>query len=462
MDKAGFDGMVRVLEGEENAEMIKDQLSVVTSVRGQLEVQKANPHKEIIVVSGGPGTGKTIIGMHFIYDYADIFNNKDNAYGSVFCLPKSKTVKAMIDHECGKKVVPYLDKIDNDQKLVVVDEAHRITGLEDTLNSVFAKGTKLLILLQDDHQRIRPGEDGTVEKIHQYAKDHKIEYTPLKLTIQKRCEALGKLLDGLEKMFYTGGFFPKDTITSVRVFERLQCMDLWINHMAETSRAKFIAPFCWEWRRGIDVQIDDNGFAFRKAWNPKGDKKQVRWHYGLNRAGEVASIYTCQGLDQDDVAFIWWDDLVWDDVHKQWKADINKSKDNVFVQGVREAKLSDKEITDLFINTYYVMLSRARNKMGIWFKDEATKKRVVGILDLKMYSKDDVVFNKPDSVNTIKEIPEEKKETMVIGNSLQNSYHRPKCKYAPRKSEKRVEFESIDMARKAGFKPCPACNPDEA
>ncbi len=460
MDEAGFVGLKNALNGKENAKMVKDQTPVVDCVREHLKIQKDNPHKEIIVISGGTGTGKTIIGMHFIYDYADIFNNKKKADGSVFCLPKSRTVKAMIDYECGEEVVPYMDRVNRDQNLVVVDESHRITGLINSLDEIFEKGTKLLIMLQDDHQRIRAGEDGTIQGIKKYAEDKGIDFTPLYLTIQKRCESLGKLLNGLEKMFYDQGVYDGHSIDSVRVFDSLQSMNAWIEYLAKKSRAKFIAPYCWKWNGGTDVQIEDNGYLFRKPWNPGNPKEQVEWHYGANRSEQIASIYTCQGLDLDDVAFIWWDDLVWDEEHKRWKADIGKSCDNMFRRGVDQAGLSKSEIDELFINTYYVMLSRARNKMGIWFKDDATKRHVVSFLGLKQYEDGDSEFFGEDMRNTVLEIKEQELiQGKVIGNRNNKSYHRPECQYAPSNPQKRVEFTSREEADSAGYKPCWTCNP---
>lgn len=463
MDEAGFNGLNSALRGEENATMVKDQMAVVDCVRNHLLDQKDNPHEEIIVVSGGPGTGKTIIGMHFIYDYADIFNDKANADGSVFCLPKSRTVKAMIDYECHAEVVPYLDRINKNQNLVVVDESHRITGIETTLDGVFAKGTKLLVMLQDDHQRIRAGEDGTFEGIRSYAENRGIPFTPLKLTIQKRCESLGKLLDGLEKMFYGEGNYDGKSITSVRVFDRIRTMDAWVEHLAETSRAKLIAPYCWKWTGRADVSFDDNGEMFEKSWNPGQTGEQVRWYYGTNRANQVASIYTCQGLDLDDAAFIWWNDLVWDETENKWKSDLNASEDNAFKKGIKDAGLGQEETDSLFINTYYVMLSRARNKMGIWFKDDATRRYVTQFLGLEEYSPADTEFTETDSTNTVLEIQETNTQNnaggSVIGNRYNNSFHKPSCRYAPLNKTKRIEFASRDDAVNAGYRPCRSCNP---
>ena len=38
-------------------------------------MQKEKFHKEIIVISGGPGTGKTITGIRFILEYIEIFGD---------------------------------------------------------------------------------------------------------------------------------------------------------------------------------------------------------------------------------------------------------------------------------------------------------------------------------------------------------------------------------------------------
>ena len=415
MGEAGFSGLKKAISGEENAQMVKDQMSIVDYVRGQMAKQKTNPHPEIIVISGGPGTGKTIIGMHLLYDYAEIFNNKANAEGAVFCLPRSKTVQTMINYECGEGTVPFMDRIGKNQNLVVVDESHRITDITGDLDKLFDKGTKLLVLLQDDHQRIRPKENGTYENIIKYAQTKHIEYNakPLTLTIQKRCEALGTLLAGLENMFYRNRVHTENDISSVRIFDKLIDMDEWITELAKNSRAKLIAPFCWEWNKARDTSIKDVNIpaeSFAKAWNPMTPEAQRKWYYGSNMSDLVACIYTCQGLDLDDVGFIWWDDLRWDNTEHKWIADESLSKDFAFsANNIRG--LSQDEITELLINTYYVMLSRARNKMGIWFKDEATKQHVAEYLGLKKYDASDEDFKAADEKSTVIDIQTSQTET---------------------------------------------------
>lgn len=468
LGKAGLDGLRKAFNMKENAKVIDDQKEVVDFVKGRItELQKMKAsekekHKEIIVVSGAPGTGKTIVGMHFIYDYADIFGPKEVKTKASFCLPKSRTVKTIIDKVCEANVTSFLDNLDWDQDVVVVDEAHRISNLNTTLDIVFAKRTKILILLQDDHQIIRPGEEGTWKNIENYAKAKGIKIADQqKLTTQRRCSSLGNLLGGLNKLFYGEGDFDGQSITSVEVFNKLQELDNWVEKKAEKGRAKLVAPYCWKWNGGKDVQIYDNGTLFQKAWNPGNLQEQAKWYLNTNTAGQIASIYTSQGLDFDDIGFIWWDDLKWNEEKNEWESDINKSMDGAFVSGVRRLGTKKEDIDNLFKNTYYVMLSRARNKMGIWFKDLATKRHVSSVLGLKEYSSSDSKFLEEDAETTaIKAEEPEERLPLYIGNAKTHIYHRfgSKCPYLPDAGAE-IKFYSVEEAKSARFYPCYTCRP---
>lgn len=417
MGDEGLAGLRKAYENKATLTMKRDQQVITDFIVKHLRNQFEKPEREIIVISGGPGTGKTIVGIRFILEYVNIFNNGRNDNKVIFCLPKSQTVKAMFDAACAvdeeneKEYCCYLQEISRNQNLVVVDEAHRITNLESTLDGVFDKGTKLLILLQDDHQLVRPGEQGTFEAFQQYADNRGIKFSPisledrrtLTLIDEKRCDE--NLLNGVTKLFYDDTLNISSPIESIKVFDNLEDLVAWKNESALNSRTKYIFPFCWRWNSrnnngGDDIVIDD----FRWTWNPEDTDDQVIW---LNDASDdrVACIYTSQGLDMDNVAFVWCDDLVWDDDSHSWKGNPTKlfdsafrcekdnhsglwcqtkwdwnSKRNIRVENGYE--LSQEEMNQLIMNTYYVMLTRPRNSIGIWFKDEATKRHVMGILGI--------------------------------------------------------------------------------
>ena len=482
----GLEGLKRAYHNEASYEMEQDQQSIVEFVNEKLNYQKDhNDHKGIIVISGGPGTGKTIVGIRFILEYLNIFNNGQNDNKAIFCLPKSQTVKAVFDAACSvdeendNEYCCYLDEISENQNLVVVDEAHRITKLSETLDRVFnEKNAKLLILLQDNHQIVRPGEEGTLEAFRKYASTRGIDFWPTteeeerKLTLvdEKRCDE--NLLQGLNRLFFNDPSPIKGDINCVKIFDSISDLEKWKNEMAANLKfkTKYIFPFCWPWpsrKPGYENKYDINIGQFSRQWNPEDTDEQVLW-LNDNTDDRVACIYTSQGLDMDNVAFVWCDDLKWieNENESKWSVDINKLKDPKFRaiydkndQKWHEAKwdfnnkrnvkvpggyaVSQQEMDNLVKNTYYVMLSRPRHNLGIWFKDEATKRHVAKVFGLTIQK------NTGDTVN----------RGIIVGNKNYKYYHRPDCQYAPRDPQKRIEFDNIEEAKSAGYRPCKTCNP---
>lgn len=417
MGDEGLAGLRKAYRNEASLTMQEDQQDITDFVVSHLQNQLINPHKEMIVITGGPGTGKTIVGIRFILEYVNLFNNGRNDNKAIFCLPKSQTVKAMFDAACAvdeeneKEYCCYLQEISKNQNLVVVDEAHRITKLESTLDDVFNKGTKLLILLQDDHQLVRPGEQGTFDAFGQYAEGNNISFSPisiedkntLTLIDEKRCDE--NLLKGVTKLFYDDSLEITTPINSINVFDGLDELKAWKNRESNNSRTKYILPFCWRWNSRNqngreDIVIGD----FRLTWNPEDTDDQVVW---LNDASDdrAACIYTSQGLDMDNIAFIWWDDLVWDEENGCWKGNPTKLHDPAFrcirdehsglwcqtkwdwnsgqeIRVENGYELSQEDMNKLIMNTYYVMITRPRNSIGIWFKDEVTKRHVMDVLKI--------------------------------------------------------------------------------
>ena len=51
----------------------------------------------------------------------------------------------------------------------------------------------------------------------------------------------------------------------------------------------------------------------------------------------------------------------------------------------------------------------------------------------------------------------------LVGSKKSDKYHVPSCTYAGKiKSENKITFTSVDEAKKAGYKPCKVCMPEDA
>ena len=145
---------------------------------------------------------------------------------------------------------------------------------------------------------------------------------------------------------------------------------------------------------------------FQKAWNPKNG--QYAWYRGEQKQDldQVGCIYTAQGLEFDDTGVIWWKDLRWDGESQTWRTDLDESWDRQFVSSIveyfggrleggrppwrvryedrqmsmaeflRDSQADQDAILELVLNTYRVLLTRAKGSVHIWFADPATREHV--------------------------------------------------------------------------------------
>ncbi|MRB12896.1 DUF2075 domain-containing protein, partial [Bacillus thuringiensis] len=76
--------------------------------------------------------------------------------------------------------------------------------------------------------------------------------------------------------------------------------------MTQGYSAKWLAPFCWDWKKkSDDILICDGQTQFVKAWNPTL-AAQYEWYKqtAVNHLDQVGCIYTAQGLEFDYVGLI--------------------------------------------------------------------------------------------------------------------------------------------------------------
>jgi len=385
LGQVSFRNLKMVLEAEENAVMLDDQREVNIQVCRKINALfRPGFGKHLFIISGPPGTGKTVVGLHAIYAYClKDKRSKQNRHKCVFALPRSRTLSQVFAG--ASRVTPaYLGAVPQGRDLVVVDEAHRIEHLDDTLTNLFRKAD-MVVVLQDDRQRIRPTEEGTAERFRQFAEEHGISYTICSLASQKRAGYLGSYVSDLDRLLYDRWEQPlkRQSALELRCWDDLNALD---NHLYDLfsggRHVKWYAPFCWPWSRTVgneDIMIPQPAGEFRKAWNPSG--AQYDWYLSQSPKDldQVGCIYTAQGLEYDDIGVIWWDDLRWDETAHDWRIDLEKSKDDSFRIPLQK---SPREVAaELMLNTYRVLLTRAKGSVHIWFRDQATRDHVRMVLD---------------------------------------------------------------------------------
>lgn len=390
LGQIGFQDLGNVLARKENATMLDDQIEVNRKICSMID-QLHSPQfgKHLMIISGPPGTGKTVVGLHAIYAYCQKFGPSwQNRGGCIFALPRSRTLSLVIAGASGVSPA-YLDAVPFGRDLVVVDEAHRIQQLESTMTSLFQKAN-MVVVLQDDRQRIRITEEGTVDGFRRFAQAHGISCSVYSLVSQKRAGYLGSYVSDLDKLFYDRQKQPlkRQSALELRCWDDLNDLDRYLHSLLSAGHhVKWYAPFCWKWTfdtRNKDIKIAQPSGDFEKPWNPQPKEEQYRWYVGEKEEylDQVGCIYTAQGLEFDDTGVIWWDDLCWDDDLHDWHIDLSSNCDATFMAAIQKSSQPSKqEIVELVLNTYRVLLTRAKSSVHIWFRDPVTRDHVRKVLD---------------------------------------------------------------------------------
>lgn len=431
----GLKELHNILKSSAAVTLLEEQRDIISLFSKALVNLNATGNKNeriVEVISGNVGSGKTYLAFEMLRRSINKFGNKNCFYTLV-----NATVRDVIEGTFNSKIALYTDTVANmssTKYIVIIDEAHRINNIKETLSKLL-RNTKIVIILQDDTQRILFSEEGTRDNYEQAIDELAKYYTikrlgkkdeKLKLKTDLRTNAQSGFIENLNK-FLSDEEIEESTYINkfykLNVMDNLNDIDFELKNKDKEYQCKWVAPFCWDWTRSTknnDVVIGD----FRKAWNPSRDRndvtKQYNWYQKSyeHHLDEVGCIYTLQGLDFDYTAAIFWDDLYWKD--GKWNVDLNKIKDQYYLisdlakkyGGIADKQQKDgrwtvrynnsqydiddfiktvskernvdlgKEVIQIIKNIYRVLLSRAKYGMHVWFKDDETKMRFMKAFNL--------------------------------------------------------------------------------
>ena len=348
------------------------------------EVTKAqqSDQKSVIVITGGPGSGKSVIALSLLGELSRQGRTAIHATGSrsfTMTLRQvagkgSTRVKQMF-----KYFNSFMDAEKNGLEVLILDEAHRIRETSENryTKAVLRQGraqvdelisaARVPVFLLDQHQVVRPGELGTVDEIKEYAKGLGLEVREISLDDQFRCGGSASYINWVQRLLGldAGGPIPweGDSGFSVQVIDSPQEMEaLLLVKIQEGFGARMSAGYCWKWSDPnqdgslvADVVVD----GWSKPWNLKGDRAvggappSALWATDPAGFGQVGCIYTAQGFEYDWNGVILGADLVWRT--DRWVVNRSANKDPDFKN---TNKVSDIEFEKLVKNVYKVLLTR--------------------------------------------------------------------------------------------------------
>ncbi|PNS09051.1 DUF2075 domain-containing protein [Solilutibacter silvestris] len=387
------DSLVEMLKGNREFVLIDDQKVAYETCLAR-SIEAAATKKQVVIVEGGPGTGKSVIAINLMVALTDKglltkYVSKNAAPRAVYQQRlKGHRTQAQISAMFGGSGAFFETEADTFDALVV-DEAHRLnekSGLYGNLGQNQVKeiidAAKCAILFVDDDQIVTLNDIGRIAELEKWAALSGAEVTRLALASQFRCAGsdgyLAWLDDALGIRETANRDFDTDTF-DFRVVDSptdLHCLIEERNRVNNKSR--LVAGYCWDWKSkrnpdAFDIEFPE--FEFRKQWNLGSDGSL--WITAPDSIEQIGCIHTCQGLELDYVGVIIGPDLIVRD-GVLMSVPEGRSKMDRSIRGWKTLVKQDREGTlerlDAIIrNTYRTLMTRGMKGCYIYCSDGETR-----------------------------------------------------------------------------------------
>ncbi len=385
--KALADSIVKMINKNSEFVMIDDQKVVYENV---LSIAKqATGKKSVIIVEGGPGTGKSVVAVNLLASAKDGLNvryiSKNSAPRDVFGSKLSGEMKKTVISNMFSGSGSFTETENNAFDLLLVDEAHRLSAKsgmfsnkgENQIKEII-QSAKTSVFFLDEDQRVTFKDIGSKQEIINWASLHNVDVLEMKLSSQFRCNGsdgyLAWLDDKLQIKETANEIFDLEYDFKV-VDSPTELRDIIFEKNKINNKARLVAGYCWDWVSRNDKNLNDITIGdFGMKWNLASDGNL--WIIAKESVNEVGCIHTCQGLEVDYVGVIVGDDFVIRNgkVVTQPK---NRAKTDKSLNGYQKLRKDYKEVADtkadlIIKNTYRTLMTRGMKGCYVYFTDEET------------------------------------------------------------------------------------------
>lgn len=383
-----IDSVAGLLQGKPEFVLIDDQKLVHESI---LQVEKrADKRKQVVIVQGGPGTGKSVLAINLLG--ALIARQRNSRYVSKNAAPRA-VYEARLTGTFTKSRISNLfsgsgafyDVQPNTYDTLIVDEAHRLnekSGLYRNLgeNQVreLIRSARCTVFFVDDDQRVTINDIGDTEEIRRRAREFDADVTELVLSSQFRCNGSNGYLAWLDDSLQirpTANTLLDAAEYDFRVFDDPAELHALVDLKNQANnRSRVVAGYCWKWPSKNDPQawdIELPEFNYQRRWNL--DKDGSLWIVTPGSVDQVGCIHTCQGLELDYVGVIIGPDLTYREGRIVSNAAKRASSDQS-VRGLKQMRKIDPHRADaladaIIKNTYRTLMTRGMKGCYVYCTD---------------------------------------------------------------------------------------------
>ena len=385
------DSLANMLKDNKEFVLVDEQKSVFETAK-DLAVRSSATNKNVLIVEGGPGTGKSVVAINLLVDLTkkhDLiaqYVTRNSAPREVYSKKlKGNHTKAFIDnlfHGSGS----YHKSNANEFDALIVDEAHRLnekSGLFSNLgvNQIkeIINAAKFSVFFIDENQKISLKDIGEIDEIERWARFLDADVTKMKLDSQFRCNGSDSYLAWLDNKLQISDT-ANETLEGIsydfRTFESPTSLFEEIKVLNKIrNKARLVAGYCWNWvskndPSKFDIIIQD----FKAQWNLNSHGQSYIIH--PESIDQVGCIHTTQGLEVDYVGVIIGPDLIVRD-GKVFTLPEERAATDKSIFGWKKLMKEDPEYArvqlDMIIkNTYRTLMTRGQKGCYVYSIDPET------------------------------------------------------------------------------------------
>ena len=372
----------KLLKGNKEFNLIDDQMIIYDEILSMIK----KGQKNVIIVEGGPGTGKSVIAINLLATLTNQgklcqYVSRNTAPRVIYGTKLKGTLNKTSIDNLFKTSGAYTEIATDVFDVLIVDEAHCLTEKSGLFNNYgenqikeIINSSKTSIFFIDEKQKVHLNDIGRKKEIKKWATALNVDVMELKLESQFRCNGSDNYLKFIDYLLgFTNNYVGKINY-DISVCDTPQELEslIKIKNM-KNNKSRIVAGYCWNWNKKEinntdyhDIQIGNYGIS----WN-LGAKQTFAIDNSINEAGCVHSV---QGLEFEYVGVIIGKDLYFKDGIVYTDFQEHASSDPSF-KGIKkmykENELMAREISDTIIkNTYRVLLTRGIKGCYIYCEDK--------------------------------------------------------------------------------------------
>lgn len=371
--------------------LLDEQRIVFNQIFAAVEQARKTRERTVIIVKGGPGTGKSVIALQVVGKAAREGYGVVHATGSKAF---TTNLRGIVGRDQLFRFFMNLASVPKGSvELLVCDEAHRLRrqatmyarASDPPQAHVLIDSAQVSVFLLDEKQSVRADEIGSVWALQDYAQSQGIRTQVFDLNTQFRCAGSESYIRWVDYVFGLSDdpsyAWKRNEDYEVRLFDDVAEMELALKQRMDNGKsARIVAGFCWDWsdpnRDGSlvpDVKIGD----WERPWNRKavGSVSNAKHPYKIWATqtigfSEIGCIYSAQGFEFDYVGVIVGPDFRWSLQQHRWYTDLAASKDKFGKSGLtKNPELANEKLA----NIYRVLSTRGMKGTYFYFLDPTSR-----------------------------------------------------------------------------------------